>query len=190
MNFNNIPHKMRVYRNWIVWRLEDKGRKKPTKVPYCVYGGPAKVNDPRTWSTFDEAVCACQEGDYNGVGFVFTNTPFIGVDIDGCLDKCSKELSQEAIEVLEIAKSYTELSQSGSGLHIILEGSLPQGRRRNGNFEMYGEGSNRYFAITGELYDEYIEIRNDQQAINTIHQQYIALPCTLSMETKPLGFHR
>ena len=31
MNFNNIPHKMRVYRNWIVWRLEDKGRKKPTK---------------------------------------------------------------------------------------------------------------------------------------------------------------
>ena len=68
MNFNNIPHKMRVYRNWIVWRLEDKGRKKPTKVPYCVYGGPAKVNDPRTWSTFDEAVCACQEGDYNGVG--------------------------------------------------------------------------------------------------------------------------
>ena len=187
MNFNNIPHKMRVYRNWIVWRLEDKGRKKPTKVPYCVYGGPAKVNDPRTWSTFDEAVCACQEGDYNGVGFVFTNTPFIGVDIDGCLDKCSKELSQEAIEVLEIAKSYTELSQSGSGLHIILEGSLPQGRRRNGNFEMYGEGSNRYFAITGELYDEYIEIRNDQQAINTIHQQYIALPCTLSMETKPLS---
>ena len=187
MNFNNIPHKMRVYRNWIVWRLEDKGRKKPTKVPYCVYGGPAKVNDPRTWSTFDEAVCACQEGDYNGVGFVFTNTPFIGVDIDGCLDKCSKELSQEAIEVLEIAKSYTELSQSGSGLHIILEGALPQGRRRNGNFEMYGEGSNRYFAITGELYGEYVEIRNDQQAINTIHQQYIALSCTLSMEVKPLS---
>lgn len=187
MNFNNIPHKMRAYRNWIVWRLEDKDRKKPTKIPYCVYGGFAKVNEPRTWSTFDEAVCACQEGGYNGVGFVFTNTPFIGVDIDGCLDKDSKELSQEAIQALEIAKSYTELSQSGSGLHIILEGSLPQGRRRNGNFEMYGEGSNQYFAITGELYGEYIEIRNDQQAIDTIHQQYIALTYNLSEKIKPLS---
>lgn len=187
MNFNNIPHKIRAYRNWIVWRLEEKGQKKPTKIPYCVYGGPAKVNEARTWATFDEAVHACQQGDYNGVGFVFTNTPFIGVDIDGCLDKRSKELSQEAIQVLKMAKSYTELSQSGSGLHIILEGTLPQGRRRNGNFEMYGEGSNRYFAITGELYGEYVEIRNDQQAIDTIHQQYIALPCNLSTEIKPIS---
>ena len=33
MKFKNIPAKMREMPHWIVWRLEDNGGKKPTKIP-------------------------------------------------------------------------------------------------------------------------------------------------------------
>ncbi len=152
MSFDRIPSRMKRYHNWILYRLEDQGREKPTKVPYGITGSRAKTNDPSTWSSFDEALSAFQRGGYAGLGFVFTGTPFVGVDIDGCVDPGTGAISPEAQDAVRILNSYTELSQSGRGLHIIIEGKLPAGRRRNGVFEMYGEGSPRYFAMTGNLY--------------------------------------
>lgn len=176
MNYQNIPDKMKQCPHWIVWRLEDRGGKKPTKTPYSVRGGYARVNDPETWAGFDEALKALQSGQFNGIGFVFTQTPFIGVDIDGCIDPATGEVAPEAIDVLQSMQSYTELSQSGKGFHTVLEGRLPDGRRRNGPFEMYGDGSPRYFAMTGELWGECREIRANQSAIDEIHRKYIAKP--------------
>jgi hypothetical protein len=72
--------------------------------------------------------------------------------------------------------SYTELSQSKRGFHIVLEGKLPDGRRRNEPFEMYGDGSPRYFAMTGDLWGDCQEIRASQAAIDEIHRKYIDKP--------------
>jgi putative DNA primase/helicase len=77
-------------------------QKKPTKTPYSVRGGYAKINDPATWATFDEALGALQSGAYNGIGFVFTQTPFVGVDIDGCLDPATGEITPEAIDAQQV----------------------------------------------------------------------------------------
>ena len=176
---------MKQYPHWIVWRLEDRGGKKPTKTPYSVRGGYARVNDPSTWAGFDEALGALQSGQFNGIGFVFTQTPFIGVDIDGCIDTATGEVAPEAIDALQSMQSYTELSQSGKGFHTVLEGRLPDGRRRNGPFEMYGDGSPRYFAMTGELWGECREIRANQSAIDEIHRKYIAKP--LNGPEQPAG---
>lgn len=171
--YENIPYRMQQCPNWIVWKLEGRGEKKPTKIPYSVYGSRADVTKPNTWATFKEAVQTCQAKEYSGIGFVFTGTPFIGVDIDGCIDGSTGEVSSEATEAIAAAKSYTEFSQSGGGFHIILEGKLPAGRRRNGAFEMYGDGSPRYFAMTGTLWMGYREIRADQEVIDKIHSDYI-----------------
>ncbi|MFR4563030.1 phage/plasmid primase, P4 family [Anaerotignum sp.] len=172
--FQNIPEEMKNTPHWIMWRLIDKGGKKPAKVPFSVNGDPAKVNSPDTWSDFQSAVNAYKSGQFQGVGFVFTDTPFVGIDIDGCIDLKTGEISQGASEIIEMAKSYTELSQSGSGFHIILRGELPQGRKRKGSFEMYGNGSPRYFAMTGNRWGAYTTIRESQNDINAIHQKYIA----------------
>lgn len=127
--FQNIPEEMKNTPHWILWRLIDKGGKKPAKVPFSVNGDPAKVNSPDTWSDFQSAVKAYKSGQFQGVGFVFTDTPFVGIDIDNCIDLKTGEISTAASEIMETAKSYTELSQSGSGFHIILRGELPQGRK-------------------------------------------------------------
>jgi primase-polymerase (primpol)-like protein len=43
--------------------------------------------------------------------------------------------------------SYTEITPSGRGLHILVRGDLPSGRRRKGGIEMYQKG--HYFTVTG-----------------------------------------
>lgn len=172
----HIPEKMKNYRNWILWRLEPGSGGKPTKIPYCINGCRASVSNPATWASYEQVCEAVQKGNYNGIGFVFTGTPFVGIDIDGCFKPDTGELSEDANAVLQLAQSYTERSQSGKGFHIILEGRLPEGRRRNGCFEMYGDGSPRYFAMTGDLWGENTEIRKDQEVIQLIHQRYIDNP--------------
>ena len=168
MSFNNIPAEMKALDNWLVWRLEERDGK-PSKPPYSVYGGYGKSNDPATWCSFEEAVAAQAEGNYSGIGFVFTNTPFIGIDIDHSLSQGIP--TPEAAAAIKTLSSYTELSQSGNGFHIVVKGKLPDGRPRKGDFEMYGEGSPRYFAMTGNLWGEYSEIRADQAAIDEVHSK-------------------
>lgn len=173
-HFQNVPKEMKGYPHWLVWKLIDKGGEKPSKVPFSVHGGAAAVNDSATWGTFKEAASAYEVGQYDGIGFVFTGTPFVGIDIDGCIDQETGEIAHEANDIIKTANSYTELSQSGKGFHIIMQGKLPDGRRRSGQFEMYGNGSPRYFAMTGNLWGECAGIAENQDAIDAVHQKYIA----------------
>lgn len=174
--YNNIPDEMKQLKNWLVWRLINKGGEKPSKVPFSVSGGSASVSDPNTWGSFKSAVAAYETGEYDGIGFVFTDTPFVGIDIDSCVNAETGEISAAASDIIETTQSYTELSQSGKGFHIILRGALPQGRRRRGSFEMYGSGSPRYFAMTGKVWEGRRQIAENQAAINRVHKNYIEPP--------------
>lgn len=175
MTFNNIPEKMKACPRWILWKLEEvEGRDKPTKVPYSINGYHASTTNANTWAAFDEAVTECEKGGYSGIGFVFTDTTFIGFDMDGCFNPESGELAREAAEALSMsAGTYIELSQSKTGFHAIFEGKLPEGRRRNGSYEMYGDGSPRFFAMTGDRWSDAGDVLADQVAIDTIHARFI-----------------
>ncbi len=71
-----------------------------------------------------------------------------GVDLDGCLDPETGEIEPWAQEIIEELDSYTEVSPSGTGVHILVKGELPAGRNRKGRFEAYDRG--RYFTVTGK----------------------------------------
>ena len=82
-----------------------------------------------------------------------------------------------AQEIVERLDSYTEISPSGHGLHIIIRASKPgpscRGGYKDGEVEMYSEG--RYFTITGHTLDSRpntIEYRQKQinQLYNMIFQ--------------------
>ena len=104
-------NKIKNYKNWINWNIN---KKKP-KIPHNSRTGEyAKNDDPNTWSTYEVAknFAPC-------VGFEFSNVPVIGIDIDHCVDAKTGEMSELAKHVVEVIKSYTEISQSGTGLHIL-----------------------------------------------------------------------
>ena len=83
--YEAIPDDLQHYPNWITYRIKEfkdtEGNVKRTKIPYTpTTGMKASTTDPATWVDFETAL-AC-ESNYDGLGFVFTNSPFVGVDLD------------------------------------------------------------------------------------------------------------
>ncbi|MDX5858466.1 phage/plasmid primase, P4 family [Bacillus cereus group sp. BfR-BA-01363] len=150
-NFNEIPAELKALPQWILWKFEMRNGKQ-TKVPCQVTGEMAQANNRRTWSTFATAVKFYLEGDYDGIGFVFSRQDnYIGIDIDKCVT--DGKTNAFATEIIDTLDSYTEFSPSGKGIHIIIKGSLPQsvlgtGRKNTKHgLEIYSYG--RFFTFTG-----------------------------------------
>jgi putative DNA primase/helicase len=141
----NIPVQLKARPQWVVWKAVGD---KPDKLPYSVRTGrKASSTDLMTWSTFEEALEAYKNGDYAGLGFVFSSAdPYTGVDLDNCVDE-GGEIALWALEIVHYFDSYTELSATGTGLHIIVRGEVPN--RRKGNLEVYS--SKRFFTVTGHI---------------------------------------
>ena len=158
-NYDNIPAELKAVKQWVCW--DDSKLPKNPKT-----GGNAQSNNKETWGTFDEAVAAVEKYHFGGIGFMFA-PPYFGVDLDKCLDNA--EFIEEFVETLQ---SYTEISKSGNGIHIIAKGTLPPGNRRRGNVEMYSE--RRYFIMTGKLYcDKYRNIVDCTETIKPLHAKYL-----------------
>lgn len=183
---NNIPHELRIYRQWIVWRLELRKDAKPTKVPYQPWpnGHKASVTNPDDWGTFDQACSApltCVEAvapetplsqsGYSGVGFVFTaDDPFTGLDLDNTYG--DTEAYNRQLKIYREFQSYSEVSPSGEGLHIIVKGKVPHGRRR-ASIELYS--NERYFTVTGNAINN-VPIAERQQLLDILFHQMGGAP--------------
>src|SRR5215216_5940206 len=114
----NIPGELKGRPQWVVWKAVGD---KPDKVPYSARTGRrASSTDLMTWSTFEEALDAYENGEYAGLGFVFSSgDPYTGIDLDGCVDEYG-QIAPWALEIAGYLDSYTELSATGTGLHIIV----------------------------------------------------------------------
>lgn len=165
--FERIPAELRQHAQWVCWRLEDEDAKKPTKVPYAPTTGVlASVNDPSTWATFETAVTSFQQNKYSGIGFVLTdNDPYTFIDLDDT-EGDAKALDRQ-LKVYREFSSYSERSPSGKGLHIIVKGHVPAGRRRS-KIEVYS--SQRYMTMTGDVFGDF-PIAERQDLITVLWQQ-------------------
>lgn len=164
-DYSRIPNEMRKAPRWVLWKKADRGGK-ITKIPInAKTGGGARSNDNSTWTTFEEASKWVSRYGCDGLGFMLGNGYF-GVDIDHAVD--DEELIREFIDTLH---SYTEISQSGEGIHIICKGVLPPGNRRKGNIEMYDDV--RYFAMTGKVVDGLTALSDGTEAIKPLFYKYL-----------------
>jgi len=156
--FGNIPVELRSMKQWVVWAHTWKdAEEKFAKVPYSpVTGARASSTDPATWGTFDEAVTAYTasrangtDDCFDGIGYVFTGTPYMGVDQDHVLGP-DGVLTPEAARIVAELDSYTEVSPSGTGVKTFVRGKKPGNewsKVTGAGLEMYDEG--RYFTMTG-----------------------------------------
>lgn len=149
----NIPEKLAERPQWVCWRYEKRGDKK-TKVPYTPGTlRRASSTDLMTWRTFSEALSAYERSEppYDGVGFVFSSAdPFTGIDLDDVRDPETGVIEPWAARIVSSAdEGYAEISPSGTGVHIIVEGTVRGGGMRKGKIEMYSR--NRFFTVTGSV---------------------------------------
>ena len=152
-----VPAELKAEPRWVCWRREERNGR-ATKLPVDAHTGRmAKSTDPATWAAFEEAVAAVGRWRCDGVGFVFgPDRAFTGLDLDhvisdGALDPAYRW-------VVEEAGTYTEVSPSGDGLHLIFRGAKPDWaqRSRKGQpggrvVEMYDH--DRYFTVTGDVFE-------------------------------------
>jgi putative DNA primase/helicase len=120
-----IPESLRRTPQWIVYRLRREGEK-VDKLPVDHRTGKVHdAHDPAIWMAFEQALGVA--GGFNGLGFVFTaEDPFTGIDLDKCMDVDGNP-EPWAEQIIDCFQSYAERSISGTGVHIIIRGRLPEG---------------------------------------------------------------
>ncbi|MGM9617493.1 phage/plasmid primase, P4 family [Butyricicoccus sp.] len=199
MNYEAIPQELKQLPQWVVHRA---------KRPYNPCGGDGKAGQPDTWGTFEEAVQAVRGGRYDGIGFEFHDNGLVGIDLDTVRDPESGWIAPDALEIIHSLASYTELSPSGYGFHIIAKADvalqwnkkkleangiqrvdvdLKTGEVRcdkDGNPKMKTPEiemytGGRYFTMTGNVYDGHTTISERTEAVNQLHNRWISPPAEM-----------
>lgn len=154
----------------VAW-CEKDGRKRPLDPNTA--GAGAKADDPATWGSRKGARRLAQKRK-GGLGGELSALPSVpgwrlcGVDLDGCLD-ASGEAAPWAAAVINRFDSYSEVSPSGMGLHILFlarnsdfaalqkaDKLSPKGGKefslgKHTEIAVYLGG--RYFIVTGNAFD-------------------------------------
>jgi hypothetical protein len=182
-----VPGYLMALPRWIFWRKQQRidrrtGEATETKVPIAFRTGkPCDVSDPHNWVDHAavESALIRTPGAWDGPGFVLGHVEqlgeyLIGLDLDSCIDN-DGDLADWALPFLAAMSSFTEVSHSGSGLHVVARiraGDLAAARQLLGIQESekdqartrtFGDRRNgahapgaqlflmkRYFAVTGK----------------------------------------
>lgn len=118
-----------------------------------VDGSPASSTNPETWTTYDRVVVG---DDLPGDGYgIMLGDGLACYDIDRCFNANTTrmELTPWGRQVLAMIMRerarvlFAEISCSGNGLHVFVEGEPGPGRRTN-SYEYYSR--DRFIRVTGE----------------------------------------
>lgn len=150
---DGVHEALREFNHFVVWKAIPKEDGEGfTKVPYNSHTGhKASSTDSRTWTSFEEAVASYVQGEWDGMGFVFSSgDPFTGIDLDKCRNPQTGEIAQWAKEWIDRFDGYVEISPSGNGIHIIIKGkSLHNGKGTVNGKQVEIYSTERFFTLTG-----------------------------------------
>jgi len=183
---DTIPSALVAEPRWLCWRYKTQSDGKVTKVPYRARarGLPRKPDgsstNPASWCDYQTAVAAVAANPkLDGLGFALGDG-FVGVDLDHCIDSETGEVAEWAQAIVGLLDSYTEVSPSGQGLHVIVRGSVTEDRRKRvgmpggGALEVYAHG--RYFTVSGRRFGAREAVEERSAALATLVAWHLALP--------------
>lgn len=193
-NYNNIPAELKALPQWVAYgpRLNKQGEMIHKMPINPRTGGNAIPTLKQTWSTFEQAIEAkIKYPDIAGIGFVFIKEdPYCGIDLDKCRNVETGELEPWASSIAADMDSYSEISASGTGIHIIIQGKAPGKLHKKGQVEIYDTG--RYFIMTGNQLPGESLCEQRQEALDRLYAETFgdeqnpadkpAIPATIPMD--------
>lgn len=169
-----FPAELTQRPQWLVWRYVKKpGQKKPAKMPYYATTGELRgwpLGKPKDGNptdaqpqvdqghpldrehlvTFIDALEAMDDlGGFDGVGFAFLpGDGLIGIDLDIHGDP---EKRARADAIVKACASWSEVSPSGEGVHIIVAGETETFKHNGIGIEVFC--GRQFFTMTGRHID-------------------------------------
>lgn len=133
------------YPQFVVWKHQTSDGK-PKKPPYSPrFHRLADTGKPASWGTLEQSLTALATGEYNGIGFVFTEAdPYSMIDLDHCVGN-NRSIDTWAQDIINQLHTYTEYSPR-DGIHLITEAHLPGPGRKIGSVELYSR--NHFLTLT------------------------------------------
>ncbi|HDR3902064.1 TPA: DNA primase [Bacillus cereus] len=185
--YQSFPVELTTRTQWVLWKLEpiidkktgehkvnkENGQFKYTKVPYQINGLKADSTISSTWASYDETVKVYKSTNkYNGIGYVLSeDDPYTAIDLDDHIK--DGEIQLEAQSIVNAMGSYTEYSQSGTGLHIFIKAKKPGKRSKNSTKGIEIYDSERFIVMTGNHVDGTpTEIHERQDILSYIYDSY------------------
>jgi len=152
VDFNGIPVDLKMIPRFCLWKYTLVGEgesQKWSKLPVQPNGKAAKSTDPATWADFFTVQKAYENGDFSGIGFVFTgDDDLVGIDIDDCRDPQTGTLNDLAQSILNNVHGYCEVSPSQTGIKIFTRANIQAAHVDHDiGLEIYPKS--RYFTVTG-----------------------------------------
>lgn len=155
----NVPQAMRERTQWLLYRMEQvEGEPKPRKVPYYAsgrrrMGKQGSDEDRAALVTFDQALARLARPGFSGLGFAFLpGDGLIGIDVDRAIDPDTGEVAEHCREIISRCGSYTELSPSGTGVHVIVVGETETFKNNDVGVEVFS--GRQFFTVTGRPWGE------------------------------------
>ena len=141
-NSSTIPPDLKHLPQWLGF----KDTKAP-RVPFGTYH-LASYTNPDAHSDYETALAAVANDHLDGVGIAVTEfDPFVVVDLDGCIDD-DGDLTEFAQEIVDDLDTYTEVSNSGKGLHLVCR-SYVDGNYKANDDERAADRAIEFFATAG-----------------------------------------
>ncbi|WP_311173266.1 hypothetical protein [Halobellus ordinarius] len=123
---------MKVSR-WLTWKEADDGRKIP-RAPYHNSNQPDRyvsAQDPTIWTDFETAAEWADKLPHHQPAYVIPDrndfeTDLVVIDYDDARDPDTGKIHPLVHDHLADAESYADVSPSGTGVHILCRGQLPE----------------------------------------------------------------
>jgi putative DNA primase/helicase len=179
---NNVPQLLRDACGWVCWKFSSSDNPhKMKKIPIDpTTGGLVDVNDETVGGTLAEAMDACGHFRADGVGYLMVPLDhLVGVDLDKCRDAATGKIIPWAAEVIRHLNSYTEVTPSGRGVRVWVEGKWPYsnncrsglGENVDGKIEVYSRS--RFFTVTGlHVEGTPTAINRNQAALDKMYERF------------------
>ena len=150
---SGLPEELGSLRRFLLYRLKPRPGGRAGKVPHRFVGGrllPTSPLSERAWLSLNDALDLLQEGHGDGIGLALRpDAQLVAVDLDGVVT--GQGLTPAAVALVNELQSFTEVSVSGRGLHVLVRGALPGCRRRTAELELIDNG---FLALTGQRWPD------------------------------------
>lgn len=183
-DYKNIPSILKQYKNFCCYDT----RKETPKAPRDLKGNLLDNWSNRSLYSFNECIDSIKQGFNNGLGIVLKDNGVCILDFDKCIDRIEvnnelgyskpifkKDKANDTLDIINKLQSYTELSQSGKGIHIITIADI-KGIYIQQPIEIYTH--KKFICLTGNVLFNYYDLNDNTSNMIDLVNKYQAKPPT------------